>query len=88
MLIDDNLLAPYQIIVDNIHCTLVEPTANKDAKGNTITKIHGYYGTVEGALLKAAKLKVENKHDVITIKKYVSELRATTNELLTLISID
>jgi predicted DNA-binding WGR domain protein len=75
MKIEDELIKPYYIDSDGTNFDVMEDTGYVNKAGNTMKRNHGHFSSVESALNKIAKLMVEKKDSVYTIKGYVEALR-------------
>ena len=82
MKIADDLLKPYWIDVDNHNHTVQQEVMSKDFKVSI--KNLGYFSNVGSAVNFIAKLKVReaNPTHPITLKQYVSEMKAIEQTFL------
>ncbi len=81
MKIVDEVMSPYEIHCDSNNYEVVEPTSRKDKAGNPVYKGHGYFTSVENALVKVTKLIVEvNK--TYTISEYIEQINNTKSNFI------
>lgn len=78
IIIDDK----YLIEVDKWNYTLLERTGKFDKKENEVFKTHGYFQSVESALIHLAKIQVVSSNDKLKIAEYIRELKDTTQQLV------
>lgn len=81
MIIKDKKLAPYQIHHDGSNYTVVKKTESKDSKGNRIFKSIAYCSSVESAITKITRLKVEQPEAVFTVKEYLKAVKKEFNKI-------
>lgn len=73
MKIVDQKMSPYEIHCDSNNYEVVEPTSRTDKDGNPVYKGHGYFTSVEKALVKITKLIVE-VDKTYTISEYIKQI--------------
>mgnify|MGYP005994200791 CR=1 FL=1 len=81
MKIIDNNLAPYQIHRDGANYSVVEPTGDVDKNGNGVFKNRAFCSSVEGALKRIIKLKIEAE-DTLTLKSYLDRYEKLSDSIL------
>ena len=81
MKIIDPVLHPYQIHVDNANFAVEQDTGNDDKYGTRMMINHGFFTSLENAVLKIAKQKLLSSKEECTIKEYIAEFNRIVEEL-------
>lgn len=82
MTIKDKTLKPFEIHASANGYSVERNTKKKNAKGEKIFKNEGYFSSVEGCLLKIAKIKAEAGEETLTLKEYVDKLKKIKSQIM------
>lgn len=84
MKIEDPLLFPYFVDVDDANFTLREicTVQEGDNKGSTYEQTIGYYSSLQSILRKVALLKVINEESVVDLKTFANKYITVLQNLL------
>lgn len=83
MILKDKCLGKFEIECNNSYTLRSQTgmTADKDGNEKPVYKVYGYYGTLLGALQKAALLLTQESSDVSYLKTYVDRYEAIWDEI-------
>lgn len=92
MIIKDKCLGNYEVDVSDSYTLRLNTgkTAfdKKSQKDVPVYDVQGYFSTLEGALMKAAKLlTLEQCGDVVTLKEYIQTLEGIWNDIKTNVKV-
>jgi hypothetical protein len=84
MIITAKEFGSYFIEVDNYNHTLKFATGRRNDKDIPITEIIGYYNSVENAVAKIIRLRMNELHtdNMLTMETYIKDLKTIKEELL------
>lgn len=80
MILKDEKLGKYEVHLDGSNYSVIERTGiNK--KGDDVFKTHAYCSSMESAISKIIRMKVENNDNVHSLESYLKELKSQSEQL-------
>lgn len=87
MKIIDKAIKPYEIHINNNSYNVEEFTGNTDKKGNEITKNHGYFTSIQSAVEKIVKLKVNSNDDIVSLNEFLGRYKSLKESISQTLSL-
>lgn len=81
MILKDEKLGKYEIHHDGDNYSVVEKTG-VDKKGKDVFKTYAYCSSIQRAIEKIVKLKVETKESIYDLKVYLKSITETNESIL------